>query len=469
MMRFARSTRARLLLVQVGVLAAAAALAATAIFELVTVPARNQEDQVLFDQWSAVANALDRQDGRVVYPPGRLPETAPGTGQPVEIDVFTSGGLLVQTETQSLSPGYLSSIAGGVLRSGAPVGPIEVRDGSGGGRRLYAAAQPLGDERAALIVSLSSTQVETLTRRLLGALVLGGGLVVAIGGGLAWLVVSRTLRPVRAIAAAAREVGDQELDRRVTVPAPGDEVGELRDTFNEMLDRLERSFDTLRRFTADASHELRTPLTLMRTEVEVALAADRPAPEYRRVLDRVRRELEHVARVVDQLLLLAQADAGRLVPSREVIDVADLVEEVAARWRSAATAHGARIVVEAPGSGTFAADPYLLRRVLDNLVDNALRHSPSTGRIEVRALRSDGEWRFEVADQGPGVPPDVRDRIFERFTRVDGARSRGSGGTGLGLALSAAVARAHGGALELVDDGRPGARFRLRLPAAPAG
>ena len=465
-MRFARSTRVRLLLVQVAILTVAASATATAIFELVTVPARNQEDQALFDQWSAVANALDLQDGQVVYPPGRLPETVPGTGVPAEIDVFTGGGLLVQTQSQSLGPDYLSRAAAGVLRSGAAVGPVDVRDASGGPRRVYAAAQPVGPERAAVIVSLSATQLETLTRRLLAALLVGGGLVVAIGGGLAWLVVSRTLRPVRAIAAAAREVGDQELGRRVTVPAPSDEVGELRDTFNEMLGRLERSFEALRRFTADASHELRTPLTLMRTEVDVALARDRGAPEYRRALDRVRSELEHMARVVDQLLLLAQADAGRLVPAGDVIDAADLAEEVAARWRGAAAEHGVGIEVEAPGSGTLTADRHLLRRVLDNLVDNALRHSPSTGRIELRVRQDDGTWVFEVADQGPGVAPELHDRIFERFGRADPARSRGSGGTGLGLALSAAVARAHGGTLELVDGGRPGAVFRLRLPEA---
>jgi HAMP domain-containing protein len=265
----ARTTRGRLVLLQVLALAIASAVTATAVFELVTVPLRNQEDQALFDQWSAVAGALDLRDGHVVYPPGRLPATSPDTGQPVETDVFTASGLLVQTQAQSLSPAYLGQLAATVRRSGGSVGPLEVRDTSGGARRLYAAAQPLGDQpnqqRTALIVSLSSADLEALTRRLLATLLLGCLLVVGIGGGLAWVLVARTLRPVGAIAAAAREVGDQELHRRVTVPAPDDEVGELKATFNDMLDRLQRSFESLRRFTADAAHELRSPLTLMRT------------------------------------------------------------------------------------------------------------------------------------------------------------------------------------------------------------
>ncbi|HYW24480.1 MAG TPA: ATP-binding protein [Terriglobales bacterium] len=420
-MRFLRSTRARLVLVQVGVLAVAVAVAVAAVFELATVPARNQEDQALFDQWSAVANALDLRDGQVVYPPGQLPDLAGASRQPVEVDVYTGSGLLIQTPAQSLSPTYLAEVAGRVL-GGSSVGPIDIGDATGGDRRLYAALQPVGDQRAAIVVSLSSADLQTFTQRLLGALVVGGGLLVAIGGGLAWVLVTHALRPVRV------------------------------------------SFETLRRFTADASHELRAPLALMRTEVDVALARDRPAAEYRAVLARVGGEVEHLGRVVDQLLLLAQADAGRLVPSPAAVDVADLVEETAARWRAAAAVRGVTIAVDAPASGTLAADPHLLRRVLDNLLDNALRHGPVGSSVVLSARRHEREWQFDVADRGPGVPPAQRDRIFQRFARLDPARSRDAGGAGLGLALSAAVARAHGGSIELVDGDGGGARFRLRLP-----
>ncbi|MBJ7603818.1 MAG: HAMP domain-containing protein [Candidatus Dormibacteraeota bacterium] len=457
-------------MVQVGILTIATAVTAIAIFELVTIPSSNQADQALYDQWSAVANGLDLQGGRVVYPPGRLPQTSPITQEPIEIDVFTESGLLVQTEKQSLSPAYLSQQAATVLHSGGRVGPLQTRDASRAGRRVYAAAQPLGDppnqQQAAVIVSLSTADLDALRQRLLGSLLLGSGLVIVSGGVLAWLLVGRTLRPVRAIAAAARDIGDQELDRRVTVPAPPDEVGELKATFNEMLARLEKSFKSLRQFTADASHELRSPLTLMRTEVDVALTRQRTPLEYQRVLGRVQREIEHLGRVADQMLLLAQADAGQLLPQRVALDVPDLTEEVAARWRRTALERGIELRVDAPEAGIVLADPDLVRRVLDNLLDNALRHSPETGQVNLSAARQGQEWWFEVSDEGAGVPIGIRESVFERFTRADSARGRRSGGAGLGLALSAAVARAHGGTLELLDDpAEMGATFRLRLAA----
>jgi heavy metal sensor kinase len=468
-----RTTRSRLVLLQVGILTSSAALTATAIFELVTVPARYQEDQVLFDQWSAVANALDVQNGKVVYPPGQLPAASLDTQQPLEVDVFTTSGLLVQTERQSLSPTYLGEVAASVLRNTGQLGPLDARDASGAGRRVYAAAQPLGDGpsrlQAVVIVSVATADLDTLVQRLSWALVAGSLLVIAIGGALAWALVGRTLRPVRAMAAAARAIGDQDLQSRVTVAAPADEVGELKATFNDMLDRLELSFATLRRFTADASHELRTPLTLMRTDVDFALTRERSPDEYRRVLGRLQRELEHLGHVAEQLLLLAQADAGRLRPMRAEVDVADLVEEVGARWRRFAEERAISLEVVSPESGTMKADPNLVGQVLDNLLDNALRHGPRPGHVRLRAEQLDGEWRFDVRDEGPGVPAELSDRIFERFTRGDPSRNRRSGGAGLGLSLSAAIARAHGGTLEVIqDEAGGGATFRLRIPAVEA-
>jgi signal transduction histidine kinase len=146
------------------------------------------------------------------------------------------------------------------------------------------------------------------------------------------------------------------------------------------------------------------------------------------------------------------------------VDVADFLHETAARWSAAAEANGRRVNVSAPDSGQVMADPSLLRRVLDNLVDNALRYAPEGTGVTIGAYPANSGWNFEVADQGPGVPLEYRDRLFQRFARPDGARTRGSGGAGLGLALSAAIVRAHGGELNLAD-GQPGAVFRLHLPS----
>jgi len=249
------------------------------------------------------------------------------------------------------------------------------------------------------------------------------------------------------------------------VPTPADELRELRATFNQMLGRLERSFEGMRRFTADASHELRSPLTVIRTAVEVALARPRAPADYQKVLQSVQVEVDHMGRVLEQLLLLAQADAGSLRPLLRVIDVADLAEELAARWRGAAEAKQVDVVAEIPDVGTVEADPDLLRRALDNLVENAVRHSPALAHVTVSARREDGAWLFEVADQGAGIPEDLREAVFRRFVRADSVRTRRGGGAGLGLALGAAIAHAHNGELTLATRPGPGAVFQLRLPA----
>jgi heavy metal sensor kinase len=290
--------------------------------------------------------------------------------------------------------------------------------------------------------------------------------LLLVGGLLAYWLAGRVLRPVRTIAGLARSISERDLHRRVEVKVPPDELGELVDTFNSMLGRLESSFESLRRFTSDASHELRAPLALMRSEVEGALTRNRSREEYKRVLVALHGEVDHLSRLADHLLILARADAGALVPEIEDVDVADFLHEVAARWETVAEQQGVRIEVGAPTAGRMGADPRLIRRVLDNLLDNAVRHAPPGTAVQLRGYLSDGGWNLEVSDQGPGVPPERRDQLFARFARLDTARTRDGGGAGLGLALSAAIAQAHGGSLTLLPDGRPGAAFLLHVPKA---
>jgi signal transduction histidine kinase len=199
--------------------------------------------------------------------------------------------------------------------------------------------------------------------------------------------------------------------------------------------------------------------------VDVALARARDSADYQQVLRRLQGEIEHVSRLVDQLLLLAQADAGNLKVMKTRIDVADFMEETAARWQPVAEMRRVTLDVAAPGSGAVYGDAVLLRTVLDNLIDNAIRYSPTLAVVKLTAERQGGDWVIEVADQGPGVPEEMREHIFDRFARADTARTRRGGGAGLGLSLSAAVVGAHGGSLRLADDASPGARFQIRLPA----
>lgn len=472
MRRFVRSTRGRLVLFQVLMLGIASAVSAYAIYQLVSRPLVSAADDVLYGQWSTVAGGVTlNPDGTVAFKPGPLPETYGDPPVAVETVVYAKdGSVIAKTPRQSLPETQLQSRAQSALASGGAY--FDAREpGNGSPRRGYADQVQLGDQAnpvpVAVVVTESTGPLELTLRRLLGALVAGVILVMAVAGALAWVVVGRTLRPVGALSSTAREISDQELHRRVDVPTPDDEVGELKATFNQLLARLERSFQGLRRFTADASHELRSPLALIRTEVEVALTRARGADDYQRVLRNVQDEVEHMSRVIDQLLILAQADAGNLNLMRAEVDVADFVEETAARWQPVAESRGVTLEVDAPATGVVEGDPVLLRTVIDNLVDNAIRYSPTLAPVTLTARRSDGEWLVEVADRGPGVPHDMRERIFERFARADSVRKRRGGGVGLGLALSAAVVEAHGGSLELAEEASAGALFRIHLPAQP--
>jgi two-component system heavy metal sensor histidine kinase CusS len=287
--------------------------------------------------------------------------------------------------------------------------------------------------------------------------------LTAVASLLGYLVAGRALRPVRVIAATAREISERDLHRRIELSLPPDELGELAATFNEMLSRLEASFTSLRRFTADAAHELRAPLAVMLADAQVSLRRDRSPEEYRQTLGTISGEIERLSRQADHLLVLARADVGALGALRETVDLPDFLEERVAQWRPLIAERGLAVATDLPDAGRLPADVELLRRLVDNLLDNAVKHTPRGGTISVLAAREADWWRIEVADTGPGIPEPLRDHVFERFTRGDPARGRDSGGAGLGLALAAAVAHAHGGSVVLGDG--PGARLIVRLPA----
>jgi two-component system, OmpR family, heavy metal sensor histidine kinase CusS len=286
-----------------------------------------------------------------------------------------------------------------------------------------------------------------------------------IGYGLA----RTALRPLREMTAAAREFSEHDLHRRIELDLPADELGDLADTFNQMLARLETAFDSLRRFTADAAHELRAPLTLIRTEAEVTLKRPRSAAQYQASMGTILAESERLGRMADQLLMLARAEAGALAPQMSDVELAQLVADTLRLWLPLAAAEEVTLIADSPGKGSVKGDPDLLRRLLDNLIDNAIRHSPRGGQVLVSAKRVRGNWELIVADSGAGVPEAARASIFDRFSRADHARARETGGAGLGLALCKAIAELHRGSISLEERPGGGARFVVRLPVlAPA-
>ncbi len=281
-------------------------------------------------------------------------------------------------------------------------------------------------------------------------------LLLAVAGG-AWLLVGRALAPMERIREEVERMTGEDVTRRVPEPSARDEVGRLARTMNEMLDRLEVAHDRQQQFVSDASHELRSPLASMRAQLEVARTHPEATdwPETSADLDR---EVERMQRLVDQLLFLARSDEAR-APDLRPVDVDDVVlEEV----RTLAPRATVRIDASAVSAGQVLGDPEQLRRAVRNLLDNAARHA----RTEVKVALEEGpEWvELAVADDGPGIPPEARDTVFERFTRLDAGRAADHGGAGLGLAIARAIATSHHGTITLDPTHTPGARFTLQLP-----
>ena len=461
--RIFQGTRGRLTITHAVVLTAALLIADVALYLIVLQVEQGAADNLLRAQASTIAAGIEDINGQVTFGGGDLPnETQQGV--PVEAAIVSvSGPTQLQTPTQSIRPDDLARIVAAARQAGAPI-LFDVIDVHGVARRVFTEPLVTSQSHPVLVVSRSMGEVlaSMATIRLL--LVLLTALVVVTATLLAYRQTGRVLEPVRSIASMARSISEHDLHRRVDISVPPDELGELVATFNAMLARLDDSFEGLRRFTADASHELRTPLALMRTELDGALARKREPAEYRRVLLEVQQEVERMSRLVDRLLMLARFDAGALRPAIASVDVADMLYEAAARWRSEAHRKSVRIEVKAPETGHANADPDLLRRVLDNLLDNAVRHTPEGGTVRIAAEPEGDGWRLDVHDGGPGVPAEARPLLFQRFARPDGPRERRNGGAGLGLALSQAIAEAHGGSLVLVENGSFGALFRLSLP-----
>jgi signal transduction histidine kinase len=333
-------------------------------------------------------------------------------------------------------------------------------------RLLAVPVRARGEELVAVAGASLDERNEALSSLLVLELVgLAVALVVASAAG--YVVAGVALRPVDAMRRRAAEITDQP-DRRLPVPPVDDELGRLAATLNAMLDRLERArvaereaIATERRFVADASHELRTPLTILKSEIEVALIGPRQVGELEAALASAGEETDRLCRLAEDLLVLAEADEGRLPIRPAPLDVGETLRAIAAREARRAEAAGRRITVQVPPGLSATADRLHLERALGNLVDNALRHG--AGDIELTAGRAEEAVHIAVRDHGKGFPEDFRPRAFERFSRAEAGRT--GGGSGLGLAIVQAVARSHGGSVE-AENADPGARVRITLPVS---
>jgi heavy metal sensor kinase len=278
------------------------------------------------------------------------------------------------------------------------------------------------------------------------------------------MLARRALRPVDRMTETARRISAEHLTGRVDETGGGDELDRLAQTLNAMLGRLDAAFQEMRQFTADASHELQTPLTILKGEMEVALRSPRSPEEYQRILKSSLEEIDRIARLVEGLLLLARADAGVLRMDRRPLDLAQLVEEVYGQTRVLAEARSLNLRLGAVEPVSVQGDYAHLRRLLLNLVDNAVKYTPPGGHVTISVQPSGGWAAMRVEDTGMGIPPEDRERIFQRFHRSAEARSRGNGGAGLGLCIARSIAEAHGGRIEVESTTGRGSTFTVLLP-----
>ena len=289
---------------------------------------------------------------------------------------------------------------------------------------------------------------------LTGAFAIGGPVAILLASLLGYLLAGRALAPVEAMRLRAAGITLEQSGERLPLPAAADEVHRLGETLNEMLDRIEGSLERERVFFADASHELRTPLAILRTELELARRPGRSSDELRAALQSTAEEVDRLARLAEDLLVIARSDQGRLPIARKTTPLEPLLENVRNRFAARAAEGGREIAVSSPPGSRGELDPLRIEQALGNLVDNALRHGEGVVRLSARA--EPGATVLEVSDQGNGIPTDFQRRAFERFSRADDGRT--GGGVGLGLSIVRAVARAHGGDAEL-----DGSTVRLRL------
>ncbi len=393
-----------------------------------------------------------------------------GGSVPVQLAVAGEDDALVQiVDSSGKVIAASENIDGEAAITGLPAGPDA--------RLMTSDSLPIGEGRlrlAARTVATSggeftiytATSLESVSESvaLLSAmLVVGIPLLTGFVGVTVWIIIGRSLRPVEEIRSQVASIGDRELDRRVPVPDTHDEIGKLAVTMNEMLGRLQRSSDQQRRFVADASHELRSPLAVIRSELEVTQAhptnADWPV-----VASEVLEEALRMQRLIDDLLLLARNDATETPVALATLDLDDLVFDQAKRLQGST---GVVIDTSAVSGAQITGDRASLDRLVRNLIENAVRYASESVHI---SLLEDGGWAtLVVEDDGPGIPEADRQRVLDRFTRLDEARDRDHGGTGLGLAIVKEVVDRHRGTLSVDASGLGGARFQVQLPIIGSG
>lgn len=398
---------------------------------------------------------------------GQLPAELPAGRGDTFTQVVGSDGRVLATSASLLATQPISRLHPG--EDGTEIGTIPTLSDQGPGDSdpegpylllAQSLARPTSGHAGSSVVTVyvaSSLRPVVRATTFVGiSLAIGLPILVILVGALVWVFGGRALRPVEAIRAEVADISGHHLHRRVPEPASADEVARLARTMNEMLDRLEASSEAQRRFVADASHELRNPLAVLQATLEVALAHPGEAA-WPNVAGDALDEARRLHRMVEDLLLLARTE-DTTVARRDSVDLDELVMAEARKWR--ATNQQIGLDLHHVSAGRVAGDPDQLARVVSNVMDNAMRHA--TSQVAVGLSSAAGTVLLSIEDDGPGIPPAERTRVFERFARLDESRNQDEGGSGLGLAIAKEIVGAHGGEIVVVDSAA-GARVEIRL------
>ena len=465
--RLPLSARTRLTLWYVALLTATWVGIRTLALWQVTQALYDNVDNDLRAKASAVITEIEIEDGRLVFDNADEDQNDADADASLMLglDVVriwdTDGRLIFHHPAVETVPELAPRVLVAVFADREQFEHIHLNDAS---YRLF--VQPIHHDGAivgAIAVGRSEAELINLLDRVrvVGIVGLAVGLVAAWVGGM--FLAGRALRPVDRITRAAEQIGAADLSLRLEHPGVDDELGRLTSAFNGMIDRLERAFQRQQRFTADASHELRTPLAVIRSLAEVALASPRDEARDTRTLASICEESERLTRLVESLLTLARADEGHLPPMVGV-DLDEVAMDAAARIVERARGQGVTLAIVPSDGSEVRGDSSLLTQLVLNLLENALRHTPAGGRITLSVEPADDGVSLAVADTGSGIAAEHLPRLFERFYRVDQARSRALGGFGLGLAICEWIARVHGGRLTVTSEVGVGTTFRLWLP-----
>lgn len=414
-----------------------------------------EDDQYLAEKTNTIRELLREHDFRTLSWEVQG-ESAVRPSVEVMSRVSTAGGRLL-VETTGMS-GQLPA------HSFPANGRIEFRTVGNRIFRVLSEPVPGYQVQVAVEVTLERNMFAQYRENLVAVLGIGLLLSAMIGYGLA----RKGIRPVQEIVSTMRRIRSSTLNERVGTSGLPAELASLATTFNEMLDHLEEAFARLARFSSDIAHELRTPINNIRGEVEVTLGKVRSPEEYRDVLASALEECQRLSRMIDSLLFLARAENPQTEIRREMLDVGKELSAVREFYDAAAAEAGVALDLSVPETIAAPLDRTLFQRAIGNLIENALAHTNPGGHIRLEASRENGSLRVSVADDGCGIPAEHLERVFERFHRVDPARSKNSGGAGLGLAIVRSVATLHGGDARIQSAPGEGTQVTLRVPANPA-